>query len=769
MSLPQRRLAEPEPRGAQRPATDECAFLLDAASALALLDGNPMLGLAWVREAKVVWRNRLLSSWLDEAAEAHRWLLEFTLSTLPADAAAHSWLLPIESGEGAAHAEAVEPVEAAAAAAPRMRWLEGRVQPYDDGHLVWVTDVSERESLRGRLVEAVSERDAILHNALLGLVLLKGRSVLAWVNPAFEQSMLGYAPGELVGLHVGQVFASREGYREALAFTTKALLDNPSLTREFELRRKDGSTLWVQATGKAVDPKDPARGIVWGLLDITERRALLERLDAAVQEREAIVQTSMVGIAIFNPDDTIRWVNGTMERMFGYAPGELIGKPARLGYDSEQEYRRERDPAMAVLKSGRQIERTVVLTRKDGSRFDCHVAGKLVDPADPAKGVLWFLRDVTESRKLERVLERTRAERETILRVAQVGICVAVYQHFRWTNDAFAQMLGYEAHELVGKSSRAHFTDTAAWYRMGTLAHQAFGRGEAYECEMTMRRRDGSTLVARINARALNAEALDEGVVWTYVDITALKQAQQQMQQALERERELSDLKTRFVAMTSHEFRTPLSAISSATELLQFYGERLGPSEREEIFGDIHAALRRMNGMMEDILTMGRIEAGLFDFHPQPADVQALAESVVAELRAIDRGRHALRLRWSGARAASVDAKLLRHALTNLVANGLKYTPAGGSVEVAGSIDAEGLCLRVSDTGLGIPAADLPRLFERFHRGSNVAHIKGTGLGLAIAHEAAKLHGGRITVSSKLGQGSEFVLMLPPSPAGESG
>jgi signal transduction histidine kinase len=229
------------------------------------------------------------------------------------------------------------------------------------------------------------------------------------------------------------------------------------------------------------------------------------------------------------------------------------------------------------------------------------------------------------------------------------------------------------------------------------------------------------------------------------------------MQASLERERELSELKSRFVAVASHEFRTPLSAILSSVELLDDYGPRLTEPERKEIVGLIKDAVARMNKMIEQVMMTSRIGSGRFVFEPQARSIADLMVQVASEMDKADAQSSRIAIRCDGVdERRLVDGKLVGHILANLLVNALKYSPPESAVSCTASADGDRVRFMVVDQGIGIPAEDMPRLFESFHRGANVGNVQGTGIGLHIVKQCVELHGGTIDVVSAIGKGSTF-------------
>lgn len=224
----------------------------------------------------------------------------------------------------------------------------------------------------------------------------------------------------------------------------------------------------------------------------------------------------------------------------------------------------------------------------------------------------------------------------------------------------------------------------------------------------------------------------------------------------------LDDQRCRFMSVLAHEFRTPLSVIMTSAELLNRYADRLPPARKQIYFDAIRRQVRSLNNMLDDISIFLRVETGRLAFKPEPTDLGALCQAVIAEMQVEIGASHSIDFQAEGSFAGLwLDPALIRHALCNLLANAVKYSPQGGAVHVWLWRDGQDVLLEVVDHGLGIPEADLPHLFEPYFRGSNVQKIGGTGLGLRIIQAAAELHGGAVVVNSQEGEGTTFSLRLP--------
>lgn len=230
---------------------------------------------------------------------------------------------------------------------------------------------------------------------------------------------------------------------------------------------------------------------------------------------------------------------------------------------------------------------------------------------------------------------------------------------------------------------------------------------------------------------------------------------------ALSREREVGEMKSRFTSLVSHEFRTPLGVISSSAQILERYLARLDDDDRREHLENINVSAKRMAGMMEEMLVLSRMDSGRMDFKPAPLALGDLCRRLLDELQSAHGSGAELTVAPDAELPACADENLLRHILTNLLTNAHKYSPPGAPVRLSLERDGSDAVFSVRDEGIGIPEADQGRLFEAFHRGSNVGVVSGTGLGLVIVRRSCELHGGTVTVASREGAGTTFTVRLP--------
>jgi signal transduction histidine kinase len=214
--------------------------------------------------------------------------------------------------------------------------------------------------------------------------------------------------------------------------------------------------------------------------------------------------------------------------------------------------------------------------------------------------------------------------------------------------------------------------------------------------------------------------------------------------------------------MAAHDLRNPLAVIQSTITLIYHYADRLSSEKLEEKYEQIQTSIDVMVRMLDDILIYEKAESGKIVFEPAPLNVITFCQDMAHEIgQAAHATQRIMFLDESECDVAFVDAKLLRHILSNLLSNALKYSPADCTVTFAVQCGEEQIAFRIEDQGIGIPKKDQKRLFETFHRGTNARKFPGTGLGLAIVKQSVELHGGIISFESEEGRGTTFTVVIP--------
>ncbi|MBD2565544.1 MULTISPECIES: PAS domain-containing sensor histidine kinase [Nostoc] len=290
------------------------------------------------------------------------------------------------------------------------------------------------------------------------------------------------------------------------------------------------------------------------------------------------------------------------------------------------------------------------------------------------------------------------------------------------------------------------------------------------EWEVNLRPRDRTPIIAAVKVVAIrNQQGNLVGLRWILRDISESKRtqaklqwAEQAMRQALAKEREFSELKSRLLTITSHEFRTPLATIHSSAELLEYYRHLWSDERQQTHLRRIQTSVMHMTQLLNDVLVLSQDETGKLEFSPTPLNLVEFCRDLLEELQQSDRSQHAIAFSSEcQCTQANLDAKLLRQILSNLFSNCLKYSPIGSTVKFSVTTANDQAIFQTQDSGIGIPPCDIEYIFEPFHRASNAGNTPGMGLGMSIVKQAVDLHGGEIFVESAIGAGTTFTVILP--------
>lgn len=243
--------------------------------------------------------------------------------------------------------------------------------------------------------------------------------------------------------------------------------------------------------------------------------------------------------------------------------------------------------------------------------------------------------------------------------------------------------------------------------------------------------------------------------------IQELEKTKKDLHHALNKEKDLSELKSRFVSMASHEFRTPLTTMMSSLSLVTKYGEQNDKENQSKHVTKIKTSINNLTDILNDFLSVGKLEEGKVENMPEEINVKNFISEVISEMRSMATHGQQVVQTHTGNEIANIDKKLLKNVLFNLISNALKFSPEKGIVDISCHVSNSALKVIVKDHGIGISKADQKHLFERFFRGHNATHIQGTGLGLSIVAKYAELMNGSIDFESEENKGTTFTMIIP--------
>lgn len=329
--------------------------------------------------------------------------------------------------------------------------------------------------------------------------------------------------------------------------------------------------------------------------------------------------------------------------------------------------------------------------------------------------------------------------------------------HFIYTGGKLHKLLGAEPTELIGEKIYPHFPESLRSNITDKLKDVFKGDPISdYELPETIA---GGIYVMDAFPLPLEDGTIDcAGIIIR--SISKLKKKEAELRQSLQKEKDLNELKSRFVTMASHEFRTPLSTVLSSAYLLEKYSCTEDQPKRKKHTERIIASVNILTDILNDFLSVGKIEEGKISVKLIAFNIKEHISAIIGEMKNLQKKGQEVSYSHSGDEMVELDPVILKHIIMNLLSNAIKFSPEGASIEIRSEKKKNLLKLSVKDQGIGIPMEDQRHLFERFHRGSNVTNIQGTGLGLHIVGKYTELLKGKIQCKSELENGTEFNLQF---------
>jgi two-component system, sensor histidine kinase and response regulator len=271
------------------------------------------------------------------------------------------------------------------------------------------------------------------------------------------------------------------------------------------------------------------------------------------------------------------------------------------------------------------------------------------------------------------------------------------------------------------------------------------------------------TLEQRVQERT---KELESAILCLQVEVEERKRAEDRVQQSLEKERELSDLRSRLIATLSHEFRTPLSLILMASEAIEYRYERLDQQTKERKFNQIRVGVDRITQILDDALMFNETQSSELSCYPLPINLTEFCQEIIGKYEQINQDTHTITLESNIPSDIPIylDPSLFDQVISHLLANSIRYSPQGGNIRLVLMVQDNACMIQIHDEGIGIPATEWTKIFEKFYQASNantIPGMPGAGLGLAIVKQAVEILGGTISVESEVNKGTTFTILLP--------
>ena len=508
-------------------------------------------------------------------------------------------------------------------------------------------------------------------------------------------------------------------------------------------------------------------GTIGFAIDRTDLESAEAELSRHINAHAEVLESIHAAVAIYGSDKRLKFFNTAFAALWGLDQEWLRGEPS-LDEVLERLRERRRIPEFADFRAFRrqqlQMFTSLIQPQQELMHLPDDRTLSLSISPHPFGGLTFVYEDVTDRLALERSFNTlTEVQRETLDHLFE-GI--AVYGsdgRLKLHNPAYREIWALSEAEVAGEPHISDIVEkTRAFYDRG-------GDWPAMK----------EQIIAKITAHALTSEPLDRqdgsvlqhatvplpdgNVLITCIDVTDTTRFERALRERNEALETAGRLKSEFIANVSYELRTPLNAIIGFAEILtnQYFGA-LSSRQLDYSRGILDSSHRLMS-LINDILDLATIEAGYMTLETKSVDVCEMLRAVLTLTRERARNQN-LELSLSCAPetgSVEADERRLKQALFNLISNAIKFTPAGGSIDVAARREGSDLVFAVSDTGVGIPAADQERVFEKFERGNPQGRHSGAGLGLSLVKSLIELHGGSVEIDSQPGRGTTVLCRLP--------
>jgi PAS domain S-box-containing protein len=648
--------------------------------------------------------------------------------------------------------------------------IEERTQTLEATNEQLLQEIAEREKVSQVLVHQEARYRALLRDASDAIIVTTMDLKILEVNHR-AIALSGYGETELmdqslIDLHLfpEKVHHHHRQFWHNLKTQKIARLSDTTLFK------KSGDKLCIDISASIIAYEEDAI-IKFIVHDITPQKVIQTRLEQENYFRQQILDNMVEGLCICHGISDFPFVNFTvwnpmMEKITGYSQAEIN----QLGwYQQLHHHPTHQKKAIARMKAMQKNNHNINgeewnIIRKDGEKRIIKISTSLVTNLDNQINFLALIQDITSEKKQIQIIKENELTFRSIVENLPIffGMRAPDYHQWYYINPSFETLTGY--------SAQAMYDDPLLWQKFyhpedlnAFLKRMKEGFPYGHWMDFRMYKKDGTEIWARVVEFLVDEQYTEARVVSFGQDITEIKRAEAEIHKSLDKERELNQIKSQFVDIVSHEFRTPLTSILGFSELLIRHFERLAPEKKLHYITNIQTASHRLSQLIDDVLCISRYDANKLEMFLGNTNLEALGNEIIEALSCGLGKQHILQFNYHlcPGEKCLLDVNLLRHILENLLSNAIKYSPIGSTVTLDISQVDHQLLFQVSDQGIGIPEAEQKGLFEPFHRASNVGEVLGTGLGLSIVKRYVSFQGGTVDFISGLNQGTTFFVRLP--------
>ena len=657
------------------------------------------------------------------------------------------------------------------------------------------TELDKYHKIESELIKSQRLFNDVVENAEEWVWEVNAEGIYTYSSPVVEK-LIGYRCDEIVGkVKLFDLFHPNE--KEFLETHARLIVKNKDSFKKFQHRKlhKNGDNVWLLTSAIPVlDKEGNLTGYRGTDFDITERIEKEAKLKESEERHRNLSDLTFEGILI-HQEGRILEFNSVFLKLTGYKRNEIIGRNLLDFFIAEN--------SRQLVKHNILINSTLPYQfdgiKKNGEICRYETIVRNIE-FKGQKARVAAIRDITWRMESERKLRDSEERYRNIFNAHSVGIIIfkPKTKEITMVNHAASKMFGYSKEEF----QKLKVTDFAVIRPPDEVIAGPLNSNDVnqtFEFESIDRRKDGTTfdsavvlkpvfynqerhiiaIVNDITEKKIAEEELSKyrNRLEILVDertreleavnrllekeISKQREAEKKVKVALEKERELNELKSGFLSMASHEFRTPLTSILSSADLLDIAGRSWDKDRYSTHINKIRNAVRNMTTLLNDVLTISRTKDGKIKLHKVQIDLKLFVKEIVNEVKDISPFQHTIKQNIKIKNKINTDPKLLRQCIENLITNSMKYSPPSSTISIKIEEKDNMLNILIEDNGPGIEEDELQKIFEPFYRIKTAGKIPGSGLGLAIVKTAVETLGGRIFVQSSTGLGTKFEISLP--------
>lgn len=644
--------------------------------------------------------------------------------------------------------------------------------------------------------------NSVFNNASEGMLVVNKDGEIILANPSSEQ-MLGYPKNGLLNLSIEKLLPLElKSIHQRHRHTYMAMPHNKPMGLGIELRasRKDGSEFPVEISLSHFENQEGQFAVAF-ILDLSEHKRNLENLKQEKELSQTFFELAPVIFIALDQYGKVTSINDFGSTILGYSKKEIIGEDWFLKFivpnirDELQDYF-EKIIAGKVPQDRTHYENPII--NRHGEEIEISWRNTILrDSQNNPIGVLSAGSDITEKKKQERMIiahhsaiQNLNEQLEVKIRNRTIELNDAVHKlekanrYLESNHQLFKAVAHHFPKGVIGVLNRDMkfiFADGQELQAIDKEHGNFIGERHLFDLHPSLFGSSEENFKSVFSGASVsfdveldkksflvNATPLpdDHGnineILVVIKNISERKKTEKELLKSVEKERELNLLKSKFVTMASHEFRTPLTTILSSVFLLENYSAEDLERNKSTHLGKIKRSVNNLTELLNDSISLGKLEEGKVKPSYTEINIKYFLNDIIPDMELIRKGNQTIRCEYTGdCETIMLDKQLLRSILLNLIGNAVKYSTIDAEIKVAALVTANELILRVIDHGMGIPDEDRGHIFKRFFRAQNAVNIQGTGLGLNISRKYARLMKGKIEFESSLNEGSTFTVTIP--------